>query len=50
MTDLPSALMVAVGKTALAKHREKCIVCSDEYVCAVAKVHLDTIARLTADA
>lgn len=46
VVDLHAALMIAVGKAALAKHQETCEACSDTHDCVVAKVHLDTIERL----
>jgi hypothetical protein len=47
MPDLPTALFVAIGKSALAKHRESCEVCSGTYDCVVAKAHLRSLDRLT---
>lgn len=45
--DLPTALFLAIGKGALAKHLESCEVCGDSRRCVVAKAHQRSIDRLS---
>ena len=43
MPDLPKALLLAIGRGALAKHLETCEVCSDDHDCVIAKAHKRSI-------
>lgn len=46
MSALTRGLSIAIGKAALAKHRETCDRCTTDSPCVVAQAHLNTLADL----